>query len=282
MHITRIASSALIGVVFSLAAEASLIMYDGFSPSTSKSPIHFQGFTSESSVIRPSASTYLAIDANDLRPLSLPACFADVPTILPVPGEDGKDSALRYSFPGSNANRGAKVLTLSDNCQSRTGELHFRFLVRADQAAIDGLPFTSHKAPICNAMDSCGILWSTLDYNHACKTNDAVRLTRDQFVIGTDPGSVADATANITFSRGFLVCLMKDNWTKKCVIRLHVWGKDATNFNADVKSIDLADDIVGDKTYLCHVRIEINHYANGDDRLVGFVQPVEGYDPSCG
>ena len=283
MNISRIASSTLFGLAFSLTAEASLIMYDGFSPSPAKSPSHFQGFGSDwSQTIKPSASSYLHFDGGHLEPLSLPECFADVPTILPVPGDAGKDAAIRYSFDSTTPNSGAKVLTLVDNCQSRAGELHFRFIFRADQAALDGLSAATAKAPDRRMMDSCGILWSTFDYNHACVTNDSVRFTQNQFVIGTDPGKVADAYANITFCRGFLVSLLRDSWTKKCVVRLHVWGKGATDFVTDVKSIDLIDDVVGGKTYLCHVRIEINHYANGDDRFVGFVQPADDYDPSCG
>ena len=283
MHISRIAGLVLFALSLSLTAEASRIMYNGFSPSPAKSPEHFQGFTAESTAIQPSTSTYLVLPPSPTSsdPLSLPSCFAGVPTILPVPGPGGKDASVRYSFAGASGS-GAKVLTLADNCQTRTGELHFRFLFRAEQAVFDAMQETSFAVPDRQVSESCGILWSTFDYNHACKTNSNVRYTQNQFAVGTTPGKVADNTANITFCRGFMVDLMKSSATHSNVLRLHVWGKDATDFASDAKSIILSQDIVGGKTYLCHVRIEINHYKNGDERLVGFVQPVDDYDPSCG
>ena len=281
MHISRIAGLTLFGVSLSLTAEASRIMYNGFTAHPDRTPDYFKGFTSEVSALRPDTSTYLVMGTGAEYSLALPTCFADVPSIMPVPGTANGDGALKMSWAATSGNSGAKVLALADNCQARKGELNFRFLIRPSQGALDALGSSGNlNVPARGTTHSCGLIWSVADYTHACVTNTSLRYVKS-YVISSEVGDLSGADSDIRFERGFMVGVNKVSSDWGCVIKLFTWGKGATAVS-DVKAIELASHISGDTTYICHVRIEIDHYKNGDDRITAFVQPTEGYDPDCG
>ncbi len=277
------AGLAAAAALFTFTTWAERICYNGFSTSPNSDAKYCTGFSfaaGRTHIPEPyNASTYIKYPSDSARyPLSLPASFDDVSTIMPVLG-DGKDGALIYSNSGEG-NNGAKVMTISDNCQSRSGQLHFRFLIRADQAALDGMTAYSVNDLHPAYFSSCGIIWSADDYAYATTTNSSLRFTSG-FTISSEHSNLSGSGVPLAFSRGFLVSLYK-NANSQNVLRLFAWGKTATSITGGLAFLDLLKDFEGDKTYICHVRIDIDHYRNGDDRIMAFVQPVDDYDPDAG
>ena len=277
------AGLAVATALFTFATQAELICYNGFSTSPNSDAKYCSGFSFASGITHipqpGSVSSYMLYPGSVTRyPLSLPASFDDVSTILPVLG-DSKDGAALFSNSGSG-NAGAKVMTIADNCQSRTGQLHFRFLIRADQAALDGMTAYSVNDLHPAYFSSCGIIWSADDYAYATTTNTNLRLTGG-FTISSEHSNLSGSGVPLAFSRGFMVGLYK-NANSQHVLKLFSWGKTATSITGGLAFLDLLKDFECDKTYICHVRIDIDHYRNGDDRVMAFVQPVDDYDPDAG
>ena len=277
------AGLAAAAALFTFATQAELICYNGFSTSPNSDAKYCTGFSfaaGRTHIPEPyNASTYIKYPADSARyPLSLPASFDDVSTIMPVLGQ-GRDGALIYSNSGEG-NNGAKVMTISDNCQSRRGQLHFRFLISANQDALNGLTAYSYNDLTMVHFWSCGILWSADDYAYATTTNSSLRFNSG-FALSSQHSNLSGASAALAFSRGFMLGLYK-NASSQLVLRLFSWGKTATNFANDAAILDVYKGVEGGKTYICHVRIDIDHYRNGDDRIMAFAQPVDSYDPDAG
>ena len=259
------------------AAPAEIICYNGFPDDPSAAPSYCRGFSTTG--LAPATSTYVVpVKSATAATLALPASFSDVSTILPVLGS--KDGLVRMSGQGS-VNSGAKVMRLTDNCQSRKGQLHFRFLIRAEQGAIDSLPKDETAvAPRRERQYVCGIVWSVDDYVQATTTNSALRYTSSLGMSSTH-SDLSGSTAKINFKCGFIVGLFK-LCESKVVMRLCAWGNTATDLTDDSQYFDFLSGVEGGKTYLCHVCVDIDHYGDGDDRIRAFAQPVDDYNQSCG
>ena len=279
----RNAGLAAASALLAFATQAELICYNGFSTSPNSDAKYCAGFSfaaGQTHIPQPyTVSSYVLYPGDGARyPLSLPAAFDDVPTILPILGE-GRDGALRLAGTGSG-NAGAKVMTIADNCQSRKGQLHFRFLINAEQSAFDALTAYAVNDITMNHFWSCGVIWSADDYAYATMTNSNLRLTGG-FTISSEHSNLSGGGVPLAFSRGFMVGLYK-NASSQNVLRLFSWGKTATSIAGGLAFLDLLKDVEGGKTYICHVRIDIDHYRNGDDRIMAFAQPVDSYDADAG
>ena len=270
-----------VATFWTFAAGAEVICYNGFSTSPNSDLRSRVGFTSDSSVPVPSGvSTYVMPPQNsgNANPLSLPSSFAGVESITQVFGGE-HDGSVRMSAPSAAGNFGSKVMTLADNCQSRRGQLHFRFLIRADQGALDGRSAQASKYPA--ALDqywTCGLVWAVDDYTKMAVTDSSVRYV-SPYGISSDH-VVANANRTLlTFSRGFMVGLSKESKGRPILV-LYVWGSSSTTLSS-CRSIELVRDVEGGKTYICHVRLDIDHFSDGADRLMAFAQPIDDYDTNA-
>lgn len=274
-----LARSALVAALLvACSAYAERICYQGFPVNPAANPAYCSGFTTDATAFVPSgASTYVTpATAGDY--LEFPSSFAGATGILPVLGGQD-DSCVLMSKSGGTKGEGAKVMTLADDCQSRKGELHFRFLIRADQTALDNLQNWVDISYLRPRQHTCGLFWSVDDYTKGAIDNKNLRYTQS-FGISSEHTDLTGATAKLNFTRGVMVGLRKDA-ADAIVMQLCVWGDTVTKI-AQWKDVNIASGVVANKTYLCHVRVQIDYFANGDDRISAFVQPTEGYNPSCG
>lgn len=270
------------------SAHAEMLMYHGV-PGTGALGKHpefktsvFRGFTAEVESrgdFAPSASSYATIEGYTAGvTLKNPDCFAESGDIPPVPLNSTNSSVIASS--PSLTGTGAKVMTLLENGQSKTGSLFFKMLIYADQDVLDAMTADTASAPTLHVSESCGVIWSVDDYFHEWKQNDELRYITGYEIAHSGRNPKLDDGSNrpkIAFSRGFMIGLHKDVCGVP-EIRLYAWGKASSDYESGVKSIPLAYGIVGGKTYVCTVRIDIGKYDNGEERLSGLAQTAEEYD----
>ena len=259
-----------------LSADAEIVMYQGFPATPGEGQTIYRGFTADSKSLLPAAGTYVTTDKANT--LVVPACFSGSPKI-PVSNVEA-DGSILFSSEQVNATGGAKLLTLADNCQSRKKSLYFRFLIRADQAALDGMREYTSGVPYISRTYSCGILWAADNYTRACVDNTNLRFNKGLSISAGHNPDLETSSAWLSFARGFVVDLVKERAGGPCSLNLYAWGKGASDLASDVRRLKLLSGLVGGKTYICFVRLDIDAYVNGDDRLCGFAQPVEDYDPA--
>ena len=260
------------------SAYAERICYQGFPVDPAANPAYCSGFTTDATAFVPSGASTYVMPATAGDYLEFPSSFAGATGILPVLGGQD-DSCVLMSKSGGSKGEGAKVMTLADDCQSRKGELHFRFLIRADQTALDNLKNWVDISYLRPRQHTCGLFWSVDDYTKGAVDNKSLRYT-ESFGISSEHTDLTGSKAKLNFTRGVMVGLRKDA-TDAIVMQLCVWGDTVTKID-QWKDVNIASGVVANKTYLCHVRVQIDYFANGDDRISAFVQPTEGYNPSCG
>lgn len=272
----RIALTSL-ALVCGFAASAEIIMYNGF-PRT-KDATYFKGFTIDNplSTMRPDGVSRMMKNNPKSSTLSFPACFDGKVQSL----RGGEDDAALYvadseggaaSYAGTAS--GAKLLKLSDNCQSRTGSLHYRVLMKADQGALDAMKTSSTLVSVDNSQ-ACGLLWTAPDYFTGAGENSNLRLTGGLAV--SSENNIANTGIALNFLRGFLFAIYKD--ASGVSLRLFVWDSEATSLS-EAKSITLVDSVTAGETYVCYAKIDIDA-AGTLDIIHGMAQTVTGYDSTA-
>ena len=260
-------------------ASAEIIMYNGF-PRTSDAT-YSQGFTD--SGMRPSGVSSMMKNDVKFSTLQLPACFAEAPYILPLRG--GEDDASLYiadvskdeGGTFSSGTYGAKVLKLTDNCQSRTGALNFRLLMRIEQGAMDAMTTDNNVVyPTLNNSQSCGLFWTVPDYYQACGANTNIRLNKGLELSAVDNTS-SSTSISIHFSRGLTFAFFKES-ADVVSLRAFVWGAEETG-TSQAKTLTLVENVTAGETYVCSAKIDIG-LAGGKDVVRAQAQPVSSYDPT--
>ena len=278
-------SSKLVAMVLglSLVSQAETIMYNGF-PLDSDAT-YFKGFTiSDSNAqMRPTGLSKMMRNAVSNSTLTFPGCFGESPKILPVMG-GANDASLYVTdtnktaggiFDSASNVSGAKILKLSDNCQARTGSLHFRVLMKAEQGVLDALS-TGSGAPTLANSQTCGLFWTMPDYFEGCGSNGNMRLNGGLKLSATD--NIADKTGlTYNFLRGLAFSFYKDS-TGVVSLRLFVWGSETANLDS-AQAITLVDVVQADETYVCYAKVDIVANDAGDI-ICGMAQPVSSYDQS--
>jgi len=280
--------SIAVMTVAAASARAEILMYHGVpgAGALGKHPEFkqsvFRGFTTEVESrgdFAPSASSYATIEGYMVGvTLTNPACFTEFANIPPVPMNTTNSSIIASSPSLTGA--GAKVMTLRENGQTRTGCLYFKMLIYADQDVLDAMTADSDTIPKLGTSESCGVIWSVDDYFHEWTNNDNLRYVNGYEIAHSGRNPKLDDGSNrpkVAFSRGFMVGMQKDVCGVP-EIRLYAWGKSSADYETGAKSIPLAYGIVGGKTYVCTIRIDIGQYDNGEERLSGVAQTVEEYD----
>lgn len=260
-------------------ASAEVIMYNGF-PRTSDAT-YSQGFTA--SGMRPSGVSSMMKNDVKYSTLQLPACFAESSYILPLRG--GEDDASLYiadvsKVEGgifSSGTSGAKVLKLTDNCQSRTGALHFRLLMRIEQGAMDAMTAADENTPYptLNNSQSCGLFWTVPDYYRACGDNASIRLNKGLELSADD--NTGSTSISVHFSRGLTFAFFKES-TDVVSLKAFVWGAEETG-TSKAKILTLVESVTAGETYVCSAKIDIG-LAGGKDVIRAQAQPVSTYDPT--
>ena len=276
--IARKGIPAVVAMLCGVSALAETIMYNGYSRGDDAT--YMRGFTTSSSYgsMRPTGVGNMMKNTVKYSTLSFPACFDDFSDILPLKGgEDDAslyigDSATGGAFSGTAS--GAKLLKLSDNCQSRTGSLHFRVLMRAEQGVLDAL--TSGSAyPTVNNSQMCGLLWTVPDYFQGCGDNSGLRLNGGLNLSAAN--NIANSGIQLNFVRGLAFAFYKD--ASGVSLRLFVWGSETAAL-ASAQSISLVDNVAADETYVCYAKID-NGAGDRADVIRGMAQPVSTYDRSA-
>lgn len=260
-------------------ASAEIIMYNGF-PRTSDAT-YCQGFTD--SGMRPSGVSSMMKNDVKSSTLQLPACFSESPYILPLRG--GEDDASLYiadvpkaeggTFASTTS--GAKVLKLTDNCQSRTGALHFRLLMRIEQGAMDAMKNEDRIYPTLNNSQSCGLFWTVPDYYQACGENTNIRLNGGLELSTTDNTGPGVSGITLNYSRALTFAFYKES-TGSVSLKAFVWGAEATG-KSEAKVLTLVESVTAGETYVCSAKIDIG-WAGGKDVIRAQAQPVSTYDPT--
>ena len=255
-------------------ASAETIMYNGYPRSSDAT--YFKGFTIESpNAMRPSGVGNMMKNEVKNSTLPLPSCFADASGILPLKG--GENDASLYvadasggAFSGTAS--GAKLLKLSDNCQSRTGSLHFRILMRAEQGVLDALESDSNVYPNLKNSQTCGLFWTVPDYFQGCADNSGLRLNSGLGLSAVN--NIANSGIVLNFVRGLAFAFYRN--ASGVSLRLFVWGSEATSA-ASAQTITLVDRVAPGETYVCYTKIDIGT-AGEKEVIRGMAQPVSTYD----
>ena len=279
-------SSTLVAVFLglSLVSQAETIMYNGF-PLNSDAT-YFKGFTiAESNAkMRPTGLSKMTRNAVSNSTLTFPGCFGGSARILPVMG--GANDASLYVTdtnktdggifdPASNVS-GAKILKLSDNCQARTGSLHFRVLMKAEQGVLDALSAGSGAPTLANSQ-TCGLFWTVPDYFEGSGNNGNLRLNGGLKLSATD--NIADKSGlTYNFLRGLAFSFYKDS-SGVVSLRLFAWGSETASLDS-APAITLVDAVQADETYVCYAKVDIVANDAGDV-ICGMAQPVSTYDRSA-
>lgn len=258
-------------------ASAEIIMYNGF-PRTSDAT-YCQGFTAAG--MRPSGVSSMMKNDVPNSTLQLPTCFAGAPYILPLRG--GEDDASLYiadvdggTFKGTTS--GAKVLKLTDNCQSRTGSLYFRLLMRIEQGAMDVMSAKEGVVyPTLNNSQSCGLFWTVPDYYQACGDNANIRLNGGLELTTTDNTGPGVSGITLNYSRALTFAFFKES-TDAVSLKAFVWGGEETG-KSEAKILTLLESVTAGETYVCTAKIDIG-LAGGKDVIRAQAQPVSAYDPT--
>lgn len=277
MKTTIVTQGSLLGALLLCAAAASAetIMYNGYPRSASAT--YFKGFTIAEplSTMRPSGVSNMMKNTVKYSTLSFPSCFADAPNILPLRG--GENDASLYvadasggAFSGQAS--GAKLLKLSDNCQARTGSLHFRVLLKAEQGVLDALTSDGEVTPTLSNGQTCGLFWTVPDYFQGCADNSSLRLTGGLAL--SSANNIANKGIALNFVRALAFAFHRDS--AGVALRLYVWGSETAAL-ADAQKITLVDSVVAGETYVCYAKIDIG--AIGDAEVIrAMAQPVSSYD----
>lgn len=259
-------------------ASAETIMYNGY-PRT-EDATYFKGFatTVSNGSMRPTGVGNMMKNTVKFSTLSFPACFDDAPYILPLRG--GEDDASLYvadatggAFSGTAS--GAKLLKMTDNCQSRTGSLHFRVLMRAEQGVLDALTSDSVANPTLANSQTCGLFWTVPDYFQGCAGNDNLRLNSGLNLSAEN--NIANKGISLNFVRGLAFAFYRD--ASGVSLRLFVWGSETTAL-ASAQTITLVDNVAAGETYVCYAKIDVGA-ADHADIIRGMAQPVSTYDRSA-
>ena len=279
----RVAFAAII-LGLALGAHAETIMYNGFP--LNNDATYFKGFTIAESkaTMRPTGLSKMTRNAVSNSTLTFPDCFGGSARILPVMG--GANDASLYVTdtnktdggifdPASNVS-GVKILKLSDNCQARTGSLHFRVLMKAEQGVLDALS-TGSGAPTLANSQTCGLFWTVPDYFGGCGNNGNLRLNGGLKLSATD--NIANQSGlTYNFLRGLAFSFYKDS-SGVVSLRLFAWGSETASLDS-APAITLVDDVQADETYVCYAKIDIVANDAGDV-ICGMAQPVSTYDRSA-
>ena len=251
-------------------ASAETIMYNGY-PRT-EDATYFKGFatTVSNGSMRPSGVGNMMKNSVKYSTLAFPACFDDAPYILPLRG--GEDDASLYvadatggAFSGMAS--GAKLLKMTDNCQSRTGSLHFRVLMRAEQGVLDALTSDSVANPTLSNSQTCGLFWTMPDYFQGCAENDNLRLNSGLNLSAEN--NIANKSISLNFVRGLAFAFYRD--ASGVSLRLFVWGSETTAL-ASAQTITLVDNVAAGETYVCYAKIDVGA-ADHADVIRGMAQP---------
>ena len=270
---------------FALGAQAETIMYNGFP--LNGDATYFKGFTiaESNSKMWPTGLSNMMRNPVRNSTLTFPECFSESSKILPVMG--GANDASLYVTDTNKTDggifdqwtnvSGAKILKLLDNCQSRTGSLHFRVLMKAEQGVLDSLVSDHNVVPTLANSQTCGIFWTVPDYFEGCGNNGNLRLNGGLNLSATD--NIANASGlTYNFLRGLAFSFFK-NSTGVVSLKLFAWGSETADLNS-VQTITLVDNVQADETYVCYARVDIG--ANDTrDVICGMAQPVSTYDRSA-
>lgn len=261
-------------------ASAEIIMYDGFARNDTGSD-YLKGFT-DSDMLPKGVSGMMKNDVM-FSTLQLPACFAESSDILPLRG--GEDDASLFiadvskaeGGTFSSATSGAKVLKLTDNCQSRTGSLYFRLLMRIERGAMDAMTTESVVYPTLNNSQSCGLFWTVPDYYQACGENTNIRLNGGLELSANDNTGPNVRGITLNYSRALTFAFFKES-TGAVSLKAFVWGAEATG-KSEAKILTLVESVTAGETYVCSAKIDIG-LAGGKDVVRAQAQPVSSYDPT--
>lgn len=258
-------------------ASAETIMYNGYPRSADAT--YFKGFTiGLPNAMRPSDVGNMMKNEVKNSTLLLPSCFSEASGVLPLKGGENDASLYVADAPDgafSGTASGAKLLKLVDNCQSRTGSLHFRILMKAEQGVLDALTSDSNDYPNLNNSQTCGLFWTVPDYFQGCADYSSLRLNGGLKL--SKENNIANTGIVLNFVRGLAFAFYKS--TSGVSLRLFVWGSEATSVDS-AQSITLVDGVKPGETYVCYAKIDIG--AMGEKEVVSsMAQPVSTYDRSA-